>query len=61
MLTILQKGAIDLLAAIGVTDICFGSEDGRISTFVDIAQAIFQHQDIYNEYVQKAMKRITLC
>ena len=51
------KGAIDLLAAIGVTDICFGSEDGRISTFVDIAQAIFQHQDIYNEYVQKAMKK----
>ena len=51
------KGAIDLLAAIGVTDICFGSEDGRISTFVDIAQAIFQHQDVYNEYVQKAMKK----
>ena len=50
------KGAIELLAAIGVTDICFGSEDGRISTFIDIATTIFTHQQTYDAYVKNAMK-----
>ena len=50
------KGAIDLLHAIGVSDICFGSEDGHIETFIEIANAIQTHQDIYNEYIKNAMK-----
>lgn len=50
------KGAIDLLNAIGVTDICFGSEDGHIETFITIAQAIVSHQQTYDFYVQKLMK-----
>lgn len=50
------RGAIDLLHAIGVTDICFGSEDGRIETFIDIAKAIFDNQTQYDNLVKKAMK-----
>ncbi|MFR7592531.1 MAG: nucleotidyltransferase [Longibaculum sp.] len=50
------KGAIDLLHAIGVSDICFGSEDGHIETFIDIAKAIKVHQDQYDHYVKLAMK-----
>lgn len=50
------KGAIDLLNAIGVTDICFGSEDGHIETFINIANAIEQHQDHYNMYVKQYMQ-----
>ena len=50
------KGAIDLLHAIGVSDICFGSEDGHIETFIDIAKAIKVHQDQYDQYVKLAMK-----
>lgn len=51
------KGAIDLLHAIGVTDICFGSEDGHIETFIDVAQAIFHHQNQYDDIVKSAMKK----
>lgn len=50
------KGAIDLLNAIGVTDICFGSEDGHIETFIEIAQAIVSHQQDYDFHIQKLMK-----
>lgn len=50
------KGAIDLLHAIGITDLCFGSEDGHIETFIDIANAIHAHQELYDCYVKKAMK-----
>lgn len=51
------KGAIELLAKIGVTDICFGSENGEISTFIEIAQTLFEHQESYDDYVQQAMKK----
>lgn len=50
------KGAVDLLHAIGVTDICFGSEDGNIQTFIDIAQTLQTHQEDYDQNVKKAMK-----
>lgn len=50
------KGAIDLLHAIGVTDICFGSEDGKIDTFIEIAYAIQKHSLQYNDLIKKAMK-----
>lgn len=50
------KGAIDLLHALGVTDLCFGSEDGHIETFIDIAEAIQNHQNLYNESIKQSMK-----
>ena len=51
------KGAIWLLQAIGVTDLCFGSEDGNIETFIEIAHAIELHHDEYNVYVKQYMKQ----
>lgn len=50
------KGAIDLLHAIGVSDICFGSEDGHIETFLEIAYAIEENQDQYDLLVKQSMK-----
>lgn len=51
------KGAIKLLNAIGVTDICFGSEDGHIQTFLDIAYAIVEHETQYNQIVKELMNQ----
>jgi len=51
------KGAVWLLQAIGVTDLCFGSENGQIETFLDIAYAIEKHQHSYNDYIQYYMKQ----
>lgn len=51
------KGAIDLLHAIGVSDICFGSEDGCIDTFIEIANATQKHQQTYDFYVKEAMQQ----
>lgn len=51
------KGAIALLNAIGVTDICFGSEDGHIETFVNIAHVIDHHQEEYNHYIKTYMNK----
>lgn len=50
------KGAIDLLHAAGITDLCFGSEDGHIETFIEIAQAIASHQHKYDCFVKTSMK-----
>ena len=52
------KGAIFLLNAIGVTDICFGSEIGDIHTFIHIATAIQEHQDQYDQLVKENMKML---
>ncbi len=49
------KGAIELLHAIGVTDLCFGSEDGDINTFFQIAKTIKNHQELYNTIVKENM------
>lgn len=51
------KGAMILLNAIGVTDLCFGSEDGNIETFIDIANTLHTHQETYNKLVQTYMKQ----
>lgn len=51
------RGAIWLLQAIGATDLCFGSEDGHIDTFIDIARIIVLHQDTYDTSVQSFMKQ----
>lgn len=51
------KGSIELLNAIGVTDLCFGSEDGNIDTFVSIAKAIKDNEDHYNTLVKNYMNQ----
>lgn len=50
-------GAIDLLHAIGVTDIVFGSESGHIDEFIDIAYAIEKNPYQYHQEVKNAMKK----
>lgn len=52
-----SKGAIQLLNAIGVTDICFGSESGDIEVFKEIATAIGKNENEYNQLVKKSMKQ----
>ena len=51
------KGALKILNALHVTDICFGSEDGHIETFLDIAQATSHHQDWYNQIIKEKMSQ----
>ena len=50
------KGAVTLLHEMGVTDLVFGSEDGNIETFLEIAEAIEQDPDTYNMKVKEGMK-----
>ena len=50
-------GALKLLNAIGITDLCFGSEDGKIDTFIDIANAINDHQEDYQALTKQYMKQ----
>ena len=49
--------AIDLLYHIGITDLVFGSECGDIDTFKEIAYAIKNHPNEYDQYVKAAMKK----
>jgi Predicted nucleotidyltransferase len=51
------KGAMFLLNAIGVTDLCFGSEDGNIETFIDIAKMIDEHHLQYQSLIKEAMNQ----
>lgn len=48
-------GAIELLAKMKVTDIVFGSENGDITLFKDIAQTIKDHQNNYDSLVKQHM------
>lgn len=50
-------GAINLLNAIGVTDIVFGSESGNIDEFKEIANAIRKNPNLYNQEVKFAMEK----
>lgn len=50
-------GAVQLLNAIGVTDLVFGSESGDIGQFKDIAYAIKNSPERYNDEVKKAMNQ----
>lgn len=49
-------GAIELLAKIGITDLVFGSEDGNISKFIEIAETIKDNHDKYDELVKTQMQ-----
>lgn len=51
------KGAIDLLYALGTTTIVFGSEDGNMDTFMQIATGIKEHQIQYDQWVQSYMTK----
>lgn len=42
---------------IGITDLVFGSECGDIDTFKEIAYAIKNHPNEYDQYVKNAMKQ----
>ena len=48
-------GAIDILAKLKVTDIVFGSENGNINIFNDIAYTIKNNQKAYNNIVKEQM------
>lgn len=50
-------GAIELLAKMKVTDIVFGSENGDITLFKDIAQTIKDHQNDYDSLVKQQMNQ----
>ncbi len=52
-----SQGALFLLNAMGVTDICFGSEVGHIDLFLDIAHTIKNHKETYDQYVKTYMKQ----
>lgn len=51
------QGALKILHDLHVTDIVFGSENGNIELFKDIALAIKNNEEIYNAYVQSFMKK----
>ena len=51
------KGSIELLNAIGVTDLCFGSEEGHIDSFVHIAHLINDNDVQYNTLIKDYMKQ----
>lgn len=48
-------GAIELLAKMNVTDIVFGSENGDINIFTDIAYTIKRNKSQYNHLVKQQM------
>lgn len=48
-------GAMELLAMMKVTDLVFGSENGDISIFKDIASTIKDNQTDYNDLVKQQM------
>lgn len=51
-----SKGAIDLLYHAGITDLCFGSENGNIDYFIEIAKTIDLNEELYQSYIKKYMK-----
>lgn len=58
-------GAIKLLAGIGVSDIVFGSENGNIEEFIEIARAIkeneVQYQHLVSQYMQQGIRYPDAC
>ena len=48
-------GAIELLAKMNVTDIVFGSENGDINIFTDIAYTIKRNKSQYDHLVKQQM------
>lgn len=53
---IFANGAISLLDAAGCETVCFGSENGEITSFVKTAEAIEQEQEAVDEHIKQKMK-----
>ncbi|WP_377889378.1 nucleotidyltransferase [Alkalihalobacillus sp. R86527] len=52
---VFAKGAVSLLTAIGVDELCFGSEAGRIEDFHKTLSFIKENEKEYNENIQLYM------
>lgn len=50
------NGAVSILEALGVSDICFGSENGHIQNFYNTLSLRQKEQDNFNHFVQQFMK-----
>ncbi|MFD3448029.1 nucleotidyltransferase [Microbacteriaceae bacterium 4G12] len=50
------SGAISILDALGVEEICFGSENGNIDQFLNTIYQQQTFQDAFNDEIQKRMK-----
>ncbi|WJE17360.1 nucleotidyltransferase [Halobacillus sp. ACCC02827] len=50
-----SKGAIRILADLGVQAVCFGSESGRIDAFLQTKEQMELHEDTYQETLRKSM------
>lgn len=51
------RGAMDILHHLGITDLVFGSEDGTIDTFIEIASSIKYNQVQYDTFIQSYMQQ----
>ncbi|UTR15204.1 nucleotidyltransferase [Salipaludibacillus sp. LMS25] len=54
---IFAEGAVSRLAELGVTDICFGSEEGRISPFFDTINWMNKHQPLIDERLKSELSK----
>ncbi|KHE71811.1 nucleotidyltransferase [Halobacillus sp. BBL2006] len=48
-----SQGAVQILSEMGVEAICFGSESGRISLFIDAHEHLKNHEVLFNETLRK--------
>lgn len=51
------SGAVALLHSLYCEEICFGSENGNIQTFIDAAKTLLERKEQHDSYVQKALKQ----
>lgn len=53
---IFASGAISLLEALKVREVCFGSEDGNIDHFYHTVEHLKENESAYNYYIHEAMQ-----
>jgi predicted nucleotidyltransferase len=53
---VFANGAISILEALGVNEVCFGSESGNIDSFLQTLQVMQTRVDEFDEYVQVFVK-----
>jgi predicted nucleotidyltransferase len=51
------NGAVMLLHALHCAEICFGSENGDITAFLEAAATFFQQKEEHDRYVQEALQK----
>ncbi|WP_280769097.1 nucleotidyltransferase [Salipaludibacillus daqingensis] len=54
---IFADGAVALLQALSVTDLCFGSENGEIEPFKKSVQWLSDHQELVNERIKIELEK----